>query len=65
MIKRELIVNREHTNDYEIVIKEVATRKMTLFGIVIFKNVSTVINNNVNAAVKKTAGFKTVEKTDS
>jgi len=62
MIKRELVVEREHVRDYEIVVKEVATRTMSLFGIVIFKNISTVHNNNTNTVAKKTTGFKPAEK---
>jgi len=58
MIERKLKVDREHTRDYEIVTKEIATRTFKFFGWTFFKNISDVTNTNVNTTTRRSIGLR-------
>lgn len=62
MIEKKLVINREHTRDYDIVTREVAVKTYKFFGITLFKNSGEVNNTNKNtmATARKQIGFKPI-----
>lgn len=63
MISKNLDIKRDYVQDYEIITKEVSTKTVKLFGIIIFKDIIAVKNSNSDSSTsRKPTGFKLSSK---
>lgn len=59
MINKHLKVDREYTNDYEILTKEISERTIKFFGITIYRHSADVLNKNENTTpARKPIGLR-------
>ena len=62
MIKKQITMVREHTRDYEIIIRETTSVELKVFGILISSRKSVLDNTNVELNMRKKAGFAIKEE---
>lgn len=62
MLIKELIINREHVQDYEIIVREIARKKLKLFGLTVFTSISDVTNTNTNTQARRQIGLRQATK---
>lgn len=66
MLKKRIKVERQHSNNFEFILKATETKKYYLFGFLVMEKERVTINNNDNSLFSKgkTIGFGNNEKSD-